>query len=57
MLYVINRPWFRLIAVAMVVLAFLLAVVLEYKGYRYDGYRAAHGYTMDAPFNKEREFL
>ena len=21
------------------------------------GYRAAHGYTMDAPFNKEREFL
>ena len=33
------------------------AMVLEYKGYRYDGYRAAHGYTMDAPFNKEREFL
>ena len=41
----------------MVLIAFVLAIVLEYKGYRYDGYRAAHGYTMDAPFNKEREFL
>ena len=50
-------PWLGEFIVAMVVLAFLLAVVLEYKGYRYDGYRAAHGYTMDAPFNKEREFL
>ena len=39
------------------ILAFVLTIVLEYKGYRYDGYRAAHGYTMDAPFNKEREFL
>jgi hypothetical protein len=43
--------------VAMVLIAFVVSVVLEYKGYRYDGYRAAHGYTMDAPFNKEREFL
>ena len=41
----------------MALIAFVLAIVLEYKGYRYDGYRAAHGYTMDAPFNKEREFL
>jgi hypothetical protein len=43
--------------IAMVLIAFGLAIVLEYKGFRYDGYRAAHGYTMDAPFNKEREFL
>ena len=43
--------------IAMVLLAFVVSMVLEYKGYRYDGYRAAHGYTMDAPFNKEREFL
>lgn len=42
---------------AAVLIAFALAIVLEYKGYRYDGYRAAHGYTMDAPFNKEREHL
>ena len=41
----------------MVLVAFVVSVFLEYKGYRYDGYRAAHGYTMDAPFNKEREFL
>jgi hypothetical protein len=40
---------------ALVILA--LSIVLEYKGFRYDGYRAAHGYTMDAPFNKEREHL
>ena len=33
------------------------SILLEYNGFRYDGYRAAHGYTMDAPFNKEREFL
>lgn len=45
-------------AIVAIVLAFLaVSIVLEYKGYRYDGYRAAHGYTMDAPFNKEREHL
>ena len=43
--------------IAMVLIAFVVSMVLEYKGFRYDGYRAAHGYTMDAPFNKEREFL
>jgi hypothetical protein len=43
--------------VAMVLIAFVVSMVLEYNGFRYDGYRAAHGYTMDAPFNKEREFL
>ncbi len=50
-------PWLLEFVVAMVLLTFAAAIVLEYKGYRYDGYRAAHGYTMDAPFNKEREFL
>lgn len=50
-------PWLAEFIVAMVVIAFVLAIVLEYNGFRYDGYRAAHGYTMDAPFNKEREFL
>jgi hypothetical protein len=43
--------------VAMVLLAFVVSIVLEYKGFRYDGYRAAHGYTPDAPFNKAREKL
>lgn len=50
-------PWLAEFIIAMVLVAFGLAIVLEYKGFRYDGYRAAHGYTMDAPFNKEREFL
>ena len=43
--------------VVMVLLAFVISIVLEYKGFRYDGYRAAHGYTRDAPFNKLREHL
>lgn len=39
-------------------LAFLAAwVTLEFFERRYDGYRAAHGYNMDAPYNKAREFL
>ena len=50
-------PWLPEFIIAMVLVAFGITIVLEYKGYRYDGYRAAHGYTMDAPFNKEREFL
>jgi hypothetical protein len=50
-------PWLAEFTVAMVLIAFVVAIVLEYNGFRYDGYRAAHGYTMDAPFNKEREFL
>jgi len=50
-------PGLATFIVTMVLIAFVVSVVLEYKGYRYDGYRAAHGYTMDAPFNKEREFL
>jgi hypothetical protein len=50
-------PGLAVFIVAMVLIAFVVSIVLEYKGYRYDGYRAAHGYTMDAPFNKEREFL
>ncbi len=39
-------------------LAFLAAwVILEYHERRYDGYRAAHGYSMEHPYNKDREFL
>ena len=32
-------------------------VVMEFFERRYDGYRAVHGYGMDHPYNKEREFL
>jgi len=38
--------------------AFLAAwVYLHYKEHDYDGYRAVHGYGMEHPYNKEREFL
>ena len=36
---------------------FVLCVVLEYKGLRYDGYRAAHGYNPEHPYNQERKEL
>ena len=35
----------------------VLCAVLEYKGLRYDGYRAAHGYNPEHPYNKAREKL
>lgn len=38
--------------------AFLAAwVILEYLERRYDGYKAVHGYGLEHPYNKEREFL
>jgi len=37
---------------------FLAAWVwLEFIEHRYDGYRAVHGYGIEHPYNKEREFL
>jgi hypothetical protein len=36
---------------------FVLCVVLEYKGLRYDGYRAAHGYNPEHPYNQARKEL
>jgi hypothetical protein len=43
--------------IAVVLVAFVLSIALEYKGLRYDGYRAAHGYNPEHPFNKAREKL
>lgn len=38
--------------------AFLAAwILLEYLEHRHDGYRAVHGYGLEHPYNKEREFL
>ena len=34
-----------------------LCIVLEYKGLRYDGYRAAHGNDPDHPYNLARKDL
>lgn len=39
-------------------LAFLATwIYLEFIGRHHDGYRAVHGYGMEHPYNKEREFL
>ncbi|MEM6634617.1 MAG: cytochrome b561 domain-containing protein [Pseudomonadota bacterium] len=32
-------------------------VLLEFLERRYDGYRAVHGYGLEHPYNKEREYL
>lgn len=32
-------------------------VIYEFKGRSYDGYRVAHGYGLEHPYNKERELL
>ena len=46
-------------AIVMVTPFFFLAVwiYMEFHERRYDGYRAVHGYGMEHPYNKEREFL
>ena len=35
----------------------LFWIIMEFLEKRYDGYRAVHGYGMEHPYNKEREFL
>jgi hypothetical protein len=50
-------PALATVIVIAALVVFVLSVVLEYKGFRYDGYRAAHGYNLEHPFNKEREHL
>jgi hypothetical protein len=50
-------PALATVIVIAALIVFVASVVLEYKGFRYDGYRAAHGYNLEHPFNKEREHL
>lgn len=40
---------------ALLLLILTLSIVLEYKGYRHDGYRAAFGNDRDHPYNRARE--
>jgi len=45
-------------AIIVAVFAILgLCIVLEYKGFRHDGYRAAHGNNPDHPYNLARKDL
>ena len=48
------------LTVAFIVTVFAwLAVwaIYDFKGRAYDGYRVAHGYGLEHPYNQEREFL
>lgn len=50
-------PGLALFVVLVVAVIFVASIVLEYKGYRHDGYRAAFGYDPDHPYNKARKKL
>jgi hypothetical protein len=43
--------------VVMVLVVLVLSIVLEYKGLRYDGYRAAFGNDPEHPYNMARKDL
>lgn len=50
-------PVLTAVILAIALFALVLCIVLEYKGLRYDGYRAAHGYNPEHPYNKARKEL
>lgn len=50
-------PALAVFILVVALIALVLCIVLEYKGLRYDGYRAAHGYNPDHPYNKARKEL
>jgi hypothetical protein len=52
-----RMPALAGVIVTITLVVLVVSIVLEYKGFRYDGYRAAHGYNLEHPFNKEREHL
>ncbi|MDX2264074.1 MAG: hypothetical protein NW215_03775, partial [Hyphomicrobiales bacterium] len=52
-----SMPWLGVVVMALIAVIFAAVVVLEYKGYRYDGYRAAFGFDPEHPYNKARKEL
>lgn len=52
-----RMPVLAGVIVTITLVVLVVSIVLEYKGFRYDGYRAAHGYNPEHPFNKAREHL
>ena len=50
-------PGLAVFAVIAVFAALFAAIVFEYKGMRYDGYRAVHGINPEHPYNKARKDL
>ncbi|WP_153771398.1 cytochrome b561 domain-containing protein [Labrenzia sp. CE80] len=52
-----NMPILTLVFFLFVFIGLAAWVIYEFKGRSYDGYRVAHGYGLEHPYNKEREFL
>ncbi len=52
-----SMPVLTMLVLALPFVFLAAWVWLEYIEHRYDGYRAVHGYGMEHPYNKEREFL
>jgi hypothetical protein len=50
-------PWLLAAVIALFVLVLVCAAVLDFKGLKYDGYKAAHGTDPEHPFNKARKDL
>ena len=52
-----NMPVLLLLFLAFIFAMMGLWVFYEYIGRAFDGYRVAHGYGLEHPYNKAREFL
>jgi hypothetical protein len=50
-------PWLLAAVIVLFVLVLVCAAVLDFKGLKYDGYKAAHGTDPEHPFNKARKDL
>jgi hypothetical protein len=50
-------PGLAIVIVLLILLVLGVAAVLDFKGLKYDGYRAAHGNDPEHPFNIERKDL
>lgn len=52
-----NMPLLTIVFVLLVLGWMCIWAVYDFKGRAFDGYRVAHGYGLEHPYNKEREFL
>lgn len=48
-------PGLLAVVLALLAAVAVTAMICDYQGIRYDGYKAAHGNDPEAPFNKERK--
>lgn len=52
-----NMPILTAVFIGLSIALCCAWAIYDYKGRNYDGYRVAHGYEREHPYNKEREFL